>query len=234
MDRLRTPLFLLACWLLLLAVLIEVGAGTLLGRAGGGGLARQTPGIAIGYLAILDLMLAHAIGLMAVELLAPRSVVGRVQGPLTLVLSLLGVIAAFFLALGALFFLVLLVTLLVAVPFGTIAYLAGWGHFATGAAAATLSIVMLLKLGFAVLLPLAHQRFLQNKGLIVLTGASLGLTWVVAFLHAFPPGFLVSIADAIGALVIGVIGVVWLVLLLIGSLFATLRTLRSGRTPHFT
>ena len=227
LDRLRIPVFLLGCWFLAIAVLCELAARPMLSRLSGGAINPQTPGIAIGYLAILDLMLLHSVGLMALQLVVPRSVLGRLQGPATLVLAVLGLIAVLVLTLTAFGLVMLLVTLLLAVPFGTIAYVAGWGYFSTGAAAATLLVVMCLKVGFAVLLIAAHQGFLRNRGLMILLGLSLGATWVVGFLHAYPPGFLVSIVDAAAALVIGVIGLVWLVRLVIGSVYATLRAVRS-------
>jgi len=81
-----------------------------------------------------------------------------------------------------------------------------------------------------VLLLLAQQRFLANKGLVILTALSLGATWLVSFLIAFPPSFLSSIADVIGALVIAVVGIIWLLLLAIGSLLNLISVLRSVRT----
>jgi hypothetical protein len=119
--------------------------------------------------------------------------------------------------------------LLVAVPFGTIAYLAAWGHFARGAAAATLAFAMALKIAFLILLVLAHQRFLQNKGLLVLVGLSLGLTWLIGFVHAFLPLFLVSIGDQLMALVICVFAAIWLLFLLIGAIVATIKAILSLR-----
>ena len=226
MDRLRIPLFLLACWLLLVALLIELGSGWALARVAG---PLQTPGIAIGYLSIIDIMIAHTIALMALQLVLPRSLMGRIQGPVTLLLSLVGIfIVLLVLVIGSFMLLMLMLTLLLAVPFGTIAYLAAWGHFAVKAAAATLLLLMLLKIGFAILLALSHQSFLQHKGLLFITAASIGLTWVVGFVHAFVPRFLASIADALAALVIAVIGLVWLILLFVGSLVATIQSIRSS------
>ncbi|MET3712494.1 hypothetical protein ABIC65_003212 [Sphingomonas trueperi] len=225
MERLRIPFFLLACWLLLLALLIELGSSWAIARMAG---EHATPGIAIPALAILDVLLFHSIALMALQLVAPRNLVGRLQGPVTLLLALAGF--AFVLAVpvaGAFALLMLMVSLLLAVPFGTIAYLAAWGHFAVHAAAGTLLLLMLFKLGFALLLPLAHQRFLQNKGLIFITAASIGLTWLVGFVQAFVPSFLASIADALIALIIAIVGLIWLILLLIGSLIATIKAIRS-------
>jgi hypothetical protein len=86
-----------------------------------------------------------------------------------------------------------------------------------------------LKIAFLILLVLAHQRFLQNKGLLVLVGLSLGLTWLIAFVHAFLPIILVSIGDQLMALVICVVAAIWLLLLLIGALIATIKAILSLR-----
>lgn len=229
MDRLRIPFFAVAMLALGLAILTELAAADLFLLLTGGRENPETPGLAIHYLAMLDGLLFYTVSFMALGIVAPRSVVGRVQGITTLVLSFFSLLASILLVMLAFGLLILMVSLLVAVPFGTIAYMAAWGHFATGAAGTTLLILMVLKIVFCICLVLAHQRFLQNKGLIILTAVSMGLTWVVAFLHAFPPGFLVSIADAIGALVIGIVGAIWLLILLIGSIFATITSLRTAR-----
>ncbi|WP_395672921.1 hypothetical protein [Inquilinus sp.] len=229
LDRLRIPFFIAAAILLFLAILVELASMAVLGTDTTSGLDLPTPGFGIRYLAILDLLLAYAVATMALGLLLPRGIQGRVQGIVGLVLSLLGLLAAIILIFIALGMLILMITLLVAVPFGTIAYLAAWGHFPEDTARITLSLVMLLKLAFCVCLVLAHQRFLQNKGLVILAAVSLGATWVVAFLQSFPPGFLVSIADVIGALVIAIVGAIWLILLLIGSIIAVVASLRSVR-----
>jgi len=147
----------------------------------------------------------------------------------SLIVSFLGLIATIVLIFTALALLLVMVTLLLAIPFGTLAYLAVWGHFPTGAAAATLGLIMFLKLAFCVLLLLAEQRFLQNKGLIILTGASLGATWLAGFLIAFPPSILASITDMIAALIFSIVGAVWLLVMLIGSLLAIIASLRTVR-----
>lgn len=230
MDRLRVPLFWLAGLCLLLAVLVECASVAVMGSAARN-LDVGTPGWAIRYLPVLDLLLLYVVALMGLGLLAPRAVVGRAQGVVTLVLAFFGLLAAIVMIFVALGMLILMVSLLLAVPFGTIAYMALWGTFPVGTAAATLSLIMVLKLAFCALLLAAHQRFLQNKGLIILTAVSLGATWALGFLQGFPPSPLAAIADVIGALVIAVVGAIWLLLLLIGSLLAILSALRSVRLP---
>ena len=123
-------------------------------------------------------------------------------------------------------YLVLMVSLLLATPFGTIAYLALFGFFPRGDAAILLSLLMFLKLVFAGALVLAHQRFLQNKGLVLLVLTSLVATMIVAFLHSVVPVILVSITDDIGAIVVAMIAIIWGVVLLIGSIPAVIKSIR--------
>ena len=85
---------------------------------------------------------------------------------------------------------------------------------------------MLLKIGFAVCLVIAHQRFLQNRGLVLIVLTSLVAGIVVSFLHGFVPLILVSITDAVAAIIIGIIAVIWAIVLLVGSLVSVFKTAR--------
>jgi hypothetical protein len=227
-DRLRVPFFAAAAFFMLLALLVEIAASEWLARLTAGTLDKvRTPGIAIHYLAIMDGIIVYSVIWMALGLILPRGITGRTQGIVTLIVSILALLGTIALAFAAFTLLMLMIALLVAAPFGTIAYFAEWGHFAVKAAAATLMLAMLLKILFCIFLVLAHQRFLQNKGLVILTAVSLGLTWVTAFVQSFLPGFLVSIGDAAVALVIAIVGAVWLLLLALGSLIATVKAILS-------
>jgi VanZ family protein len=77
---------------------------------------------------------------------------------------------------------------------------------------------MTCKLGFAVCLVLAQQDFVKNKGLVLILLTSLLANIVVSFLQALVPGFLVSITDAIAAIVVLILAVVWGLFFLIGSI----------------
>lgn len=191
--------------------------------------AEEPPGLGIPSVALLDVLLVYTLALLALALLVPERIQGRLQGIATLVVSLLVLLAAIALILRAFGELLLMLGLLLAVPFGTLTYLAVYGSFATGAAAAVLSMSTLLKLGFAVVLVLAHQRFLQNKGLVLLILTSLVANLVVSFLHALVPRFLVSITDAVGAIIGGILAAIWAVVLLIGAVVAVIKALRVDR-----
>jgi hypothetical protein len=150
-----------------------------------------------------------------------------VQGIVTLILSLLGVLGGIFLIVLTFTLLVLMVSLLLAVPFGTIAYMAAWGTFASGAARATLGLVMVLKLFGAGFLVFAIPAILKNKGLVILLLFSIGATFLTGFLIALVPGFVAAIADTIGALIAAILGTIWLFVMLIGAVFAVIRAIRS-------
>jgi len=128
--------------------------------------------------------------------------------------------------LAAIVLLILMISLLLAAPFGTIIYFAVYGDFPKTAAAATLSSTMFLKILCAILLVLANQRFLKNKGLIFLIVTSLLCGIIVSFLHGFVPTPLVSITDALAAIIVGILGVIWALFFLIFSIPALIRAIR--------
>jgi len=228
LDSIRLPFFVAAAFMLLLALLAELAASDLLLQLSGEALRGETPGYAINFLALIDAILFYNIVWMLLGAVIPRGITGRAQGIVTFFVSLFGTLGAFFvLVLAALTLLVAMVSLLVAVPFGTIIYLGLWGHFARGTAAATLAMVMLLKLMFCLFLVFAQQGFLRMKGLMLLVGLSLGFTWLIAFLHALVPIFLVSIADIATALVIAVAGTLWLAVICVLSIIAVVKAILS-------
>ncbi|HXJ93709.1 MAG TPA: hypothetical protein VMT20_12725 [Terriglobia bacterium] len=217
LDTLRKPLFIVALALALVTVLLEVGSAVVksLGNA--------KIGLGIPYSPLLDGLLLFTILLMGVGLLLPERVTGRIQGVATLLVSLLIGILSFVLILAAIAALVEMVTLLVAVPFGTIVYLILFGGFNRSGAAIALSLIMMLKLVFAGCLVLAHQRFLENKGLVLLILTSLLATLIIGFLQGMVPGFLVSITDAIAAIVVGILALLWAVWFVLRSIPAVVK-----------
>jgi hypothetical protein len=188
------------------------------------------PGVAIRAMALVDGLLFFTVGLIGLSLLLRERLHGRIQGIITLIVSLLALIGAVLLALLVFLpFLLLLVGLLLAVPFGTLTYLALFGFFNRGGASILLGLLMALKLGFAVCLLLAQQRFLQNKGLVLLILTSILCVVIVGLLHGIVPGFLVSITDAVAAIVLAILAAVWALVFLIGSVGSVIKALRPDR-----
>src|SRR5262245_59043817 len=161
MERLRMPFFVVAMVAAALVVLVELGATYLIGglasptrlaqQAGdlgvavpGGGQVGQPPGIGVPYLALIDVIVVFTVALMAAGMIIPDRVHGRLQGVVTLVASIVLILIAIGLLFLAIAQLILMVTLLLAFPFGTIAYLIIWGSFPRGDAALILSLVMFL------------------------------------------------------------------------------------------
>jgi hypothetical protein len=220
-DLRKVPL-LIALGLTIVIVLVELGSALVLGSGS------SPPGRGIPYLALIDGILAYTILLATLPLVVPDHLQGKVQGVVTLILSILLLLGALALTLLALAALLLMVALFLAVPFGTIAYFAAFGDFDTSAAAVFITIIMILKLAFVVFLILAQQRFLQNKGLVILVITSLVATIVVSFLQGLVPGGLVSITDALAAVIVGVIAIIWALVLLVGSIPAILKAIKSS------
>lgn len=251
MDTLRKPFFLAAIVLILLVVLVETGSGFFIrpslpvngavAKVGADlGLSpddlRKQPdsaefktvkpaGCGITSMSCLDGMMLFTVALMAAQFFLGERLQGRVQGIVTLVVSflvLMGAIGAVFVILAKL---LLMVGFLLAIPFGTLVYLIIWGFFDTGSAAAVLGLLLAMKLGFAICLVLAQQRFLQNKGLVLIIVTSLVANLLVGFLHGIVPGFLVSITDAIAGIVVLILGAIWAVVFLVGSLISVKKAL---------
>jgi hypothetical protein len=226
LDRLRTPFFIIAAACLLLALLIETGTG-LFGWFSGEGMDR--PGLGIGYLALIDGLLLYRVAIMALALFRVERAVSKIQGIATIIVAILAVLGGILMALAALALLLLMLALLLSIPFGTVVYMALYGGFNKGGAAVTLGTLLTLKIAFALFLVLAHQRFLQNKGLVLLTLTAIVCNIIVAFLHGLVPRPLVSITDAVGAIVLAIIGVVWALIMGIFSIPAAIRALRVDR-----
>jgi hypothetical protein len=230
-DKLRLPFFLGAVACSVLVVLIEVGAGAAEGFLAGQDPPGESPGLAIAYLALLDGQLLLTMLLMAASLVVPKDTHAKVQGCLTLIVALLLILGAIVLAVLA-FALLLLMIALITSFFGAIVYAALFGSFPKAGAAVTLGLLLLLKLVGGVLLVLAHQRFLQNKGLVALIVTSLVANVVVSILHGLVPGFLVSITDAVAAIIVAIVAAIWAVLLLIGAVVGVLRVIQPPKLPE--
>lgn len=224
MDKLRWPFLVAAIVVTIVIVTIELGTvhpffKQLLN------VEDDPPGIAIAAMALIDIQLIFATVLYGLGVILPHPAIGRLQGIASLILSILlilGSIVAIFAALT----LLLLMIALIASFFGIIVYLAVWGDFDRGLAASILWLLLVLKIATGVLLVLAHQRFLQNKGLVLLVVTSLIANVIISFLHGFVPIILISITDAVAAIICAILALIWAIGLLIGAIIAIIRILK--------
>ncbi len=244
MDNLRTPLLLLAIFLVIVIVGVELGSTLISAPIPGQatdllppeerdvaqsvkpGQTKAPPGLGIPYMALVDGIVLFTAALIGSSLVVSKSAQARVQGCATTIFSLIIIISALVMIFTAIALVILMVALLISVPFGTIIYLIIYGFFNTGSASAILSLLMMLKIGFLVCLLAANQRFLQNKGLILILLTSLLANVIVSILHGLVPGFLVSITDAIAAIIVAILAVIWAIILLIGSIGSITKALK--------
>jgi len=221
----RKPFVLVSLALFATAFGLEAGSRIWIHTHTTGSLSR--PGLGIPSLAALDLLVVFTMVLTALSALGVSpAIVGRIQGVAAVIVSFLGCLASLILLFVTIALLLLMIGLLVAVPFGTMVYLAVYGHFPKGAAGATLGTVVLLKLTGVFFLVLASEQVLKSKLLVFLFVCSIGLTVLLSFLQGFPPGILASITDAIGAIIAFVVAIIWAIIYLIGGIISVVRTVR--------
>lgn len=186
---------------------------------------RAPPGKGIPSLAVLDGILLFAAIVMGLPFLLTHAVVGRVQGIVTLIVSLVALIAGVVLLMLTIVELLLMVGLFLAAPFGTLMYFALYGFFPTQRAAVLLGSMLFLKLAGSACFVISFPRFLGNKAMVVLILTSLVAGLVLSFLHGLVPAPLVSITDAIGAIIALVLGLLWGVFFLVRGLISVIRVL---------
>jgi hypothetical protein len=226
LDSMRKPFFVIALVAIFLALLVELGSIAVLGNSGTiNALEAPTPGHAIPALPLLDGLVFYATLMIGIALLIPQRVQAKIQGIISLIVSLLLLLGSIVVIFIDIALLIMMVSLLLAVPFGTIAYFAAFANFDSGGARVALSLIMLLKVIFAVCLVLAHQRFLQNEWLVLIIITSMVANLVIAFLQGFVPGFLVSITDDIAAIVVCILAIIWAVVYLIGGIRSVVKVI---------
>jgi len=225
LEDLRKPFFIVSLICIGLAVLVELGSMAVISNttSAAASLEAPTPGRGIPTLALLDGLVFYATIIMGLALIIPERIQGRLQGIVTLVVAIILLLAAIPVVIGEITLLILMVSLLLSPPFGTIAYLVAFGSFNTDGARIAISTIMLLKILFAIFLILAHQRFLQNKGLMLIIITSFVATFVLGFLQSFVPGILVSITDDIGAIIICILAIIWDLIYVLGGIISVVK-----------
>jgi hypothetical protein len=250
MGELRKPFFITAVALISIAVAIELGATWFLGGVTAkadyltsmrddpalaahmseidpAGLQRLNkgtpPGRAIPAMAVLDGLVLFTVLLMGAPMFIPERIFAKVQGIATMVVSLIALMGSIAGILLTFSLVLLMVALFTAFPFGTLIYLIIYGFFDRIGANVTLSFLIVLKVSFAACLILAHPRFIQNKGLVLIVLTSLGANIIISFSHAIVPVLLVSITDAIATIIVFVLVALWAVFFLVGSILAVVK-----------
>jgi hypothetical protein len=228
LDTMRKPLFLIALIAILLAVLVELGSMSLVSQKidpQAAALDISAAGKAVPSMAFLDGLLLFATTIIGIALLIPERLQSKVQGIVTLIFAIVLLVSCIMALFKYLTQLILMVSLLMAPIFGTIAYFAIWAHFDTGSVRIALSLIMLLKIIFALCLVLSQQRFLQNKGLVLIIATSFLATLLITFVYGLVPGFLVSIADVIASLVICVLAIIWGCIYMVGGVISVVKVI---------
>lgn len=221
---LRTPFFILALMVLVAVLALETGSGWLLTASQSQASSTVQSQLGIPSLWLFDIFFLWNLIEWALQLAPAKNLVSRLQGVVSLILAIVVIFVGLKTLLIAFIELLIMIALLSSF-FGWLVYLPLWGTFNTGSAATVLSAITLFKLVVAVLLVLAQQDFLKNKGLMLLLGISLVCDLLLSFLQGLPPGILVSVTDAVGAIIICIIAIVYAIFQLIWAIVAIVRAL---------
>jgi hypothetical protein len=231
LDSIRKPFLVVSLIAIFLAVLVELGSMAVLGLPASPtatALGVSPTGKGIPALAFLDGLVFFATLMMTIELLVPDRVQSKVQGIITVVFSFLLLLGCIKVAITDFVLLIMMVSLLMAAPFGTIAYFAIWGTFDTHDAQVALSLIMILKLVFAICLVLAHQGFLKMKAFMLIIVTSLVANLVIAFLQGLMPMPLVSITDDAAGIIVCILAIIWAIVYLFGGIISVLRVIKGA------
>lgn len=188
--------------------------------------AQQPPGLAVRSLALVDALLLVSLVLLALAIAVPHRVHSRISGIVNLVAGIAVIVLAIAQLLAALVLLQLMLGLFLSPPFGTLTYLAVYGFFDRPGAALILGVALALKIAFVVLALLAYPRFARERSLVLLVATSIGLVLLVTFLHGAVPLVLVSILDAVAAIIVSIAALVWAVPIVVMSLVSIASALR--------
>ena len=225
MNRLRAPFLYVGLFLFLAVVLMDLGAGpvvlAILGESG-----QTPPGRGMPALVLVDALLFAQVIFLGFDALGLGRLARWLNGPGNLVLSVVVIFGGIGLLFAALGLLILMISVLMALPFGPAIYAAIWGGFARGTAMGLLSTTLLLRIIAGLLLVLYDQSMLGKKRLLLLFFSCLVGDLVVSFLLGLVPSLLCSITDAVGALIGAILGIIWAIILLIPAITGTLRLIR--------
>lgn len=185
------------------------------------------PGQGLRALALLDGVLLFNVGMLFAGLWLHDRVYAKTQGIVTLIFMLITLLGGLAFLLLTIALLLLMVGLFLAIPFGTLAYLAAWGFFDVGAAAVALSLGFVLKLVAVVGTLLSQPEFLRMKGFMALGATALVGSLLVSFLQGEFPLPLVSMTDALGAIIVLILALIWAFVQLLGSISSVFKALRT-------
>ncbi|MBX3567064.1 MAG: hypothetical protein KF914_03340 [Rhizobiaceae bacterium] len=180
-------------------------------------------GVSAAALLPFDLLLAVTIAFFVAALVASHTLLALVQAIFTVAYGVMLIVGGFLIAIAGAAKLVSLISLLLAFPFGTIAYfvkfnctadaLDGWGGILGGSCfdgtTALVLVAAAIKLASFLLLLIASVRFLQVVGLLVVTGVSLALSigLAVGLWYGAELPFLLHPLDAVATIIFGLVSI---------------------------
>lgn len=195
------------------------------------------PGLGLPSLALVDIGWLVTIVILGLEAFLPRptdpehprsALYTGAQALTRLLAGVAQIVTSIMVAVTASTLLMTMISLLTALPFGTLVYIAIWGTFDRETAETLLGAALVARVvaAAAILCHRPSARLLRH--LLPLFVSGVGCAALLSFLHGAVPMLLVSLLDALAAVIIAIVGLVWGVVFAWRGLDGTLKWARSG------
>lgn len=180
----------------------------------------EIPKASINALMVFDVLLLITMIFYGLNYFISPNLITKTQGIITIIvcLSLLTfIICNIFLLLAEVF---MMIGLLITPIFGTIAYFAKYSSFDKGGTFSLISLLKTLKISMIIAFLYTNIKNITNLGLILLILTPMVLLWVINFVYALVPKFLLQIVDGIAGIVVLIVGLIWCIVFIINSIIS--------------
>lgn len=205
-----------------LALALELGSHAVVSLVD----ASAAEGLSMPAMGLIDGLLLWLLLTLVTSTIIPAPVHNKLRALLTPLVYLVAVIVAVFVFFGGVLKLTLMLSLLLAVPFGPLVYLSVYGNFGTDGVTLVTGIVTGFRAAVLVILCISSWRYLKNKTLISMATAGFISGFLVGLIFALLPGILHSVGDAVLAIIFAVLASVMSIVMFVRSIPALLSAFR--------
>lgn len=180
----------------------------------------KIPGAPLKALSLIDFYLLMTMVFFGLNYVISPSLITKTQGIITISISIsviLFIITNIFILIAKIMF---MIGLLIAPIFGTIAYFSLYGSYNKEKVLNIIQILQPLRISMITALLYTNIKYISNLGLVFIFATTMLLTWGLSFAYSLIPGFLLSIADGILAVIVLIVALIWSIKFLISSIIS--------------